>query len=244
MQYSVALENPPLLITSDMDRIVIHTTGPTPCRRVHEFATDDLLDGAVRDRLKAAFTDPDEFKPSKTRRNSDRGNRRRVRGTSATAARSGHEAHEVAHFINRLVFCMFAEDVGLLPDHLFTKMLRASQIRPERFETNARKLFAAMAKGGDIDFEPIEWFISGLFDSDHALPVTSRTSRNCFRPRAATGRRSILRSSGTLFERGLDPAKRRPARRALHGPRQDHADRAADDHRAARKRNGPRRWRR
>ena len=34
LQYSVALENPPLLIVSDMDRIRIHTpTGPTRSRR-------------------------------------------------------------------------------------------------------------------------------------------------------------------------------------------------------------------
>ncbi|MFN2259262.1 MAG: formimidoylglutamate deiminase, partial [Parasphingopyxis sp.] len=38
----------------------------------------------------------------------------------------GHLPHDVAHFVNRLVFCMFAEDVDLLPDHMFTKMLEAS----------------------------------------------------------------------------------------------------------------------
>src|SRR5690606_19067330 len=90
----------------------------------------------------------------------------------------------------------------------FTKMLRASQVRPERFETNARKLFAAMAEGGDIDFTPIDWFNGGLFDDDHALPVTSEDIGQLLH---AAGRDwsqidpSIL---GTLFERGLDPAKR------------------------------------
>ena len=67
LQYSVALENPPLLIVSDMDRIRIHTNWTNTVQEVHEFALDDLLDSAVRERLKKAFTDPEEFRPQKTR---------------------------------------------------------------------------------------------------------------------------------------------------------------------------------
>lgn len=208
LQYSVALENPPLLIVSDMDRILIHTNWTNTVQEVHEFATEDLLDASVRDRLKAAFTDPEEFKPAKTRQALTEETAGEFAGLAQRLRERGHEPHEVAHFINRLVFCMFAEDVGLLPDNLFSKMLRASQIRPERFEGNARKLFAAMATGGDIDFEPIDWFNGGLFDSDHALPVTSEDIGQLIQ---AAGRDwsqidpSVL---GTLFERGLDPAKR------------------------------------
>lgn len=208
LQYSVALENPPLLIVSDMDRILVHTNWTNTVQEVHEFATEDLLDGSVRDLLKAAFTDPEQFRPTKTRQALTEETAGEFAGLAQRLRERGHEAHEVAHFINRLVFCMFAEDVGLLPDHLFSKMLRASQIRPERFETNARKLFAAMAEGGDIDFTPIEWFNGGLFDRDDALPVTSEDIGQLLQ---ASGRDwsqidpSIL---GTLFERGLDPAKR------------------------------------
>ncbi len=208
LQYSVALENPPLLIVSDMDRIRIHTNWTNTVQEVHEFATEDLLDGSVRDRLKAAFTDPDEFRPQKTRQTLTEETAAEFVGLAQRLRERGHQAHEVAHFINRLVFCMFAEDVGLLPDHLFTKMLKASQIRPDRFEGNARKLFAAMAQGGDIDFTPIDWFNGGLFDDDRALPVTSEDIGQLLQ---AAGRDwsqidpSIL---GTLFERGLDPTKR------------------------------------
>lgn len=208
LQYSVALENPPLLIVSDMNRILVHTNWTNTVQEVHEFATEDLLDGATRDRLKAIFTDPEDFKPAKTRQTLTEETAAEFAGLAQRLRDRGHEAHQVAHFVNRLVFCMFAEDVGLLPDHLFSKMLRASQIRPDRFEANARKLFAAMAAGGDIDFTPIEWFNGGLFDSDHALPVTFEDLGQLHQ---ASGRDwsqidpSIL---GTLFERGLDPAKR------------------------------------
>lgn len=208
LQYSVALENPPLLIVSDMNRIVIRTNWTNSVQETHDIALDDLTDGAVRDRLKAAFIDPDQFKPAKSRQDLTEETAREFAGIAQRLRDRGHEAHRVAHFVNQLVFCMFAEDVGLLPDDLFTKMLTASRVRPERFEGNAAKLFGAMATGGDIDFTPIDWFNGGLFADDTVLPVSSEDIEQLL----SAARRdwsqidpSIL---GTLFERGLDPAKR------------------------------------
>lgn len=131
LQYSVALENPPLLIVSDMNRIVIRTNWTNSVQETHEIALEDLTDGAVRDRLKAAFTDPDQFKPAKSRQELTEETAREFVGIAQRLRERGHEAHRVAHFVNQLVFCMFAEDVGLLPDNLFTKMLTASRVRPE-----------------------------------------------------------------------------------------------------------------
>jgi hypothetical protein len=208
LQYSVALENPPLLIVSDMNRIVIRTNWTNSVQETHEIALEDLTDGAVRDRLKAAFLDPEQFKPAQSRQDLTEETARDFAGIAQRLRDRGHEPHRVAHFVNQLVFCMFAEDVGLLPDHLFTKMLTSSKVRPERFEGNAAKLFGAMATGGDIDFEPIQWFNGGLFTDASVLPVDSEDIDELL----SAARRdwsqidpSIL---GTLFERGLDPAKR------------------------------------
>ena len=209
LQYSVALENPPLLITSDMDRIRLHTNWTNTVQEVREWTLDDLLDGAVRDELKRAFTDPEYFKPAKTRAALTEETAREFAGLAQRLRDRGHEAHLVAHFVNRLVFCMFAEDVGLLPDNLFTKMLEVSRRSPEGFIDNARTLFGAMAhKGGKVGFTPIDWFNGGLFEDDHALPVDSDDIEdllNAARRDWAQIDPSIL---GTLFERGLDPAKR------------------------------------
>jgi type II restriction/modification system DNA methylase subunit YeeA len=209
LQYSVALENPPLLITSDMDRIVIHTNWTNTVQEVHEFALTDLVDGAVRDRLKQAFTDPEAFKPQKTRQALTEETAREFAGIAQRLRDRGHEAHEVAHFVNQLVFCMFAEDVGLLPDHIFTKMLEVSRRDPAGFSDNAATLFGAMAnKHGKVGFTAIDWFNGGLFTDDHVLPVSIDDIDDLL----SAARRdwsqidpSIL---GTLFERGLDPAKR------------------------------------
>lgn len=208
LQYSVALENPPLLIVSDMDRIRIHTNWTNTVQEVHEFSLEDLLDGQVREKLKRAFTDPDDFKPSKTRQALTEETAREFAGIAQRLRDRGHEPHKVAHFVNQLVFCMFAEDVGLLPDNLFTKMLKASRTRPERFEANARKLFGAMATGGDLDFTPIDWFNGGLFADDFALPVEAKDIDELLSAAERDWSQIDPSILGTLFERGLDPAKR------------------------------------
>ncbi|MEK7457224.1 MAG: DNA methyltransferase [Pseudomonadota bacterium] len=209
LQYAVALENPPLLIVSDMNRIVIRTNWTNTVQEKHEFALEDLIDGEVRDRLKAAFVNPDAFKPRKSRQELTEETAGEFAGLAQRLRDRGHEAHQVAHFVNQLVFCMFAEDVGLLPDNLFTKMLDVSRRDPAEFAANASTLFGAMAhRGGKVGFTAIEWFNGGLFEDDHVLPV-SIDDIDQLRGAAARDWSQIDPSIlGTLFERGLDPAKR------------------------------------
>ena len=66
-QYKGSLGNPPLLIVSDMDRIVIHTDWTGFVSTTHTLTLDDLLDAGKRDLLRACFTNPDRLKPDKTR---------------------------------------------------------------------------------------------------------------------------------------------------------------------------------
>ena len=44
---------------------------------------------------------------------------------------------------------LFAEDVDLLPDKMFRRMLEVSVEEPDKFVKNARLLFAAMQGGGE-----------------------------------------------------------------------------------------------
>ncbi len=207
-QYAIALDNPPLLIVSDMDRFRIHTNWTNTVQEVHEFALDDLLDGGTRDLLRNCFLDPERLKPAKTRQMLTEEAAEEFSELAQRLRERGHEAHAVAHFVNRLVFCMFAEDVRLLPDHMFTKMLKASIKAPERFELNASKLFAAMHKGGDLDFTPIEWFNGGLFDDDSAFPLERDDIDNLLAAAELDWSEIDPSILGTLFERGLDPSKR------------------------------------
>ena len=170
-QYALALENPPLLIVSDMLRFRIRTNWTNSVSQTHEFNLDDLADAATRDRLKWAFSDPDRLRPGETRQSLTE----RVAASFASVARAlrdrGHDPHAVAHFVNRLVFCMFADDVGLLPNHMFTRMLDHARQAPEDFTEIASQLFRVMSNGGRVGFEKIDWFNGGLFDNNTTLPL-------------------------------------------------------------------------
>ena len=207
-QYALALENPPLLIVSDMTRFRIRTNWTNSVSLTHEFTLEDLADAGVRDKLKWAMSDPERLRPGESRQALTE----RAAATFAELAQSlrerGHEPQRVAHFVNRLVFCMFAEDVGLLPDNMFTRMLEHARKRPDEFTELSRDLFGAMASGGRIGFEAVAWFNGGLFDDNATLPL-ERTEIDVALKAAALDWSEIDPSIfGTLFERGLDPDKR------------------------------------
>ena len=207
-QYALALENPPLLIVSDMHRIRIRTNWTNSVSKTLEFGLDDLVDDAVREKLKWAMSDPERLRPGETRQALTE----RAAKTFAELARSlraqDHAPEEVAHFVNRLVFCMFAEDVGLLPDDMFTRMLQHASRKPERFAELAQELFSAMSTGGRVGYDDVEWFNGGLFEDDAALPMDKEQIEITLK--ASTLDWSNIDPSilGTLFERGLDPKKR------------------------------------
>ena len=177
-QYAVALENPPLLIVSDMDRFRVHTNWTNTVQKVHEFTLEDLEDAATRDILKAAFIDPDRLKPAKTRQMLTEEAASTFANLAHRLRERGHDGGTVAHFVNRLVFCMFAEDVALLPNHMFRRLLEHCQNAPEDFQAHAQTLFAAMKDGGMVGFERVEWFNGGLFDTADALPMDKADVRD------------------------------------------------------------------
>ena len=207
-QYALALENPPLLIVSDMVRFRIRTNWTNSVSETHEFMLDDLADATTRDKLKWAMSDPEQLKPGETRQELTE----RAAATFAELAQSlrerGHDPQTVAHFVNRLVFCMFAEDVGLLPGNMFTRMLEHARQRPEEFTSLAGDLFRAMATGGRIGFEAVAWFNGGLFDDDTALPLEREDIDVTLRAAGLNWSEIDPSILGTLFERGLDPDKR------------------------------------
>lgn len=208
LQYAIALENPPLLIVSDMDVIRIHTNWTNTVQQVHTLTLDDLKDAANRDKLRNAFLNPEVFKPTKTRQLVTEQAAQNFANLAQRLRERGHDPQKVAHFVNRLVFCMFAEDVELLPNKMFERMIKAARPDPASFATHAKALFGAMKDGGLVGFEKVDWFNGGLFDNDDVLPLEWEDLDDLIR--AAHLDWSDIDPSilGTLFERGLDPAKR------------------------------------
>ena len=207
--YAGALENPPLLITSDIERIVIRTNWTNAISARHEVTLEDLQDPAKRALLKAAFTEPDRLRPTKTRQALTEQAAADFAELARRLRARGHDPHDVAHFVIRLVFCLFADDVALLPPGLFERMLHAAEANPPRFADFASRLFRAMKDpGGEIDFTPVPWFNGGLFDDDTALALDLADIKLLARVAALDWAEIDPSILGTLFERGLDPDKR------------------------------------
>lgn len=170
-QYAVALENPPLLVVCDMDRFHIHTNWTNTVQQVHEIELDDLHKPEPRQRLKWIFRDPEQLKPGKTRQTLTEEAAEQFATLAQRRRCQGHAPQAVAQFVNRLVFCMFAEDIGLLPNGMFSCLVAHGLKHPADFVEMAKDLFRAMQGGGRIGFEHVEWFNGGLFDTDEALPL-------------------------------------------------------------------------
>jgi type II restriction/modification system DNA methylase subunit YeeA len=219
--YSVALENPPLLVVSDTKRFRIYTNWTNTVQEKHEFVLEDLTHTETRELLRNVFHNPEKLKPAKTREQVTKEAAKEFSTIAERLRMAGHPAEKVAHFLNRLVFCLFAEDVNLLQDDLFKRLLdtlakRREQV-PERSQKMLAELFANMREGGEYGLEHILHFNGGLFDDDEALPLDA-DSLDILRVLARQDWSSIDPSIfGTLFERFLDPDKR--AQIGAHGPR-------------------------
>jgi hypothetical protein len=207
-QYALALDNPPLLIVSDMATIEIHTHFTNTVNVVHRLTLDDLADPDQFQKLKWAFLEPERLQSARTREAVTKDAAMLLGGLAQRLRQRGHDPQQVAHFMTRLLFCLFAEDIGLLPERLFSQVLEAARRSPTDFPGLAGDLFRAMHQGGRFGLERIAWFNGGLFDDDHCLPL-ERADLDTLHSAAALDWSAIEPAIfGTLFERGLNPDKR------------------------------------
>ena len=207
--YAGPLGNPPLLIVSDIERIIIRTNWTNAVTETHVIPLEELTDPRRLRLLKWAFSDPDQLRPSRSRQALTETAASEFAILARRLRERGHDPQEVAHFVNRLVFCMFADDVGLLPDRLFDQMLARARQRPDRSAIYASQLFEAMAKsGGEIGYTSVPWFNGGLFEDAAALPLDREDLTLLIRVAELDWAEIDPSILGTLFERGLDPDKR------------------------------------
>jgi hypothetical protein len=179
LQYRESLENPPLLVGSDLQTIQVHTNFTNSVKRITTFALDDLLDPEKLDQLGRIWTAPFSFRAEQTPENVTEQAAREFARLAEGLRQRGEDPGRAARFLIRLLFCLFAEDVGLLPENLFSKLVAVTRTDPEAFATQLRQLFIAMRDGGYFGFERVPRFDGGLFDSDEVLPLDRETSMYC-----------------------------------------------------------------
>ena len=82
------------------------------------------------DILRRVFTDPDSLKPGITSEAMTVEAAERFAKLADGMRQKGIEPLRAAHFLMKLMFCMFGEDTGLLPPGLFGKLLDTAQGQP------------------------------------------------------------------------------------------------------------------
>lgn len=211
--YRESLGNPPILITSDMHKIIIHTNFTNTIKEVYELELEDLLEPDNVSLLKSVFFDPDSLKPTRTQEQVTRETANTFIKVAETlqkwAKASGkpYQPEKLAHLIVRFLFSLFAEDMGLLPDNLFTKLVDLGEAGVSDFNKRLKRLFSVMRRGGKFGKYEIPYFDGSLFDDSFVpdLPgITSALKNACDLDWAGIDP-SIF---GTLFERVIDVSKR------------------------------------
>ncbi|MDO9149268.1 MAG: hypothetical protein Q7U52_16700 [Hydrogenophaga sp.] len=206
--YSLALENPPLLVVCDRLTIRIHTQFNGHPSERHTIALAELEQHETREKLKRVWTAPDSFKPRTTNRDITEAAAKSFATLAERLRERGNTPDAVAHFLTQCLFCCFAEDVGLLPGQLFDRLINAKTMSPERLGDNLGKLFEAMKSGGLFGVDDVPWFNGGLFQTI-AVPRLDILDVTELRNAADKNWSAIdVSIFGTLFERGLDPGKR------------------------------------
>jgi len=206
--YRDALLNPPLLIVSDMETIVIHTNFTNTIKRTFTLTFNDLLTRDGLAILLNAFEHPERLRAEQTPEGVTKQAAAEFGKLAESLRNAGHDPEVAAHFLIRILFCLFAEDVGILPETLFTKLIDGTKDDPARFRELLEELFGHMAEGGFFYLDRIPHFDGGIFDSRDALPL-GRDDLEILSRVAHLNWSSIEPSIlGTLFERGLDPGKR------------------------------------
>src|SRR5436190_13188937 len=120
---------------------------PFPDPRSFRIRLEQLADEKIRERLKLIWTDPSSLDPARHSADVTLA----VSGHLAELAKSletdGHKPRAVADFLTRCLFCMFAEDVGLLPDNAFTELLKPIPDDGTGFQELLEQLFRELDTG-------------------------------------------------------------------------------------------------
>ena len=171
----------------------------------------DLHRPEIRERLRKVWLDPHSLDPSKfaaavTRKIADR-----LAVLAKSLEADGHDPQVIAGFLQRCLFTMFAEDIGLLPEDGFKSILESIKDSPPSFVIHASGLWKEMATGTDSSLllrKEIACFNGGLFENTTALPLNA--AQLAMLMGAASTDWSAVEPSifGTLLTRALDSRER------------------------------------
>ena len=208
LRYQVYLKTPPLLIVSSFQTIRIRTNFRDMETVLHEIPVTALDQPEHLEKLRWVFHSPDEFRTNRTVVQATKESADLFTAIVEDMEQGNQDPEKVARYLNQIIFCLYAEDAGLLPDGLFTETLREHRNDPGTFDSVIRSLFTQMAGGGLFGAARVAYFNGDLFNAVDTVEF-SRNALGKLLEAAERDWRNIEPSIfGTLFERALDASKR------------------------------------
>lgn len=211
---------PPFLIVCDVGYVIelyseFTCTGGSyirfPDPKHHRIHLEDLRDPAIRQRLHSIWTDPLSLDPSKHAAKVTREVAEHLSALAKSLEADGHHAQAISTFLQRSLFTMFAEDVGLLPEGCYINVLERLKDAPEGFAITITNLWKDMANEEEWSvalMQKIAYFNGGLFENASALPCNVQQIGlliGAAKPDWSDVEPAIF---GTLLERALSPRER------------------------------------
>lgn len=182
-----------------------------PDPKNHRILLADLHRPEIRERLRAVFTDPHSLDPSKKAAEVTRDIADRLAKLAKSLEAAGHDPQVIAGFLQRSLFTMFAEDIGLLPENGFKDILEKVKDSPHGFVPLVTALWKEMATGTSYStllMKEIAHFNGGLFENTTALPL-NHGQLSMLIDAAGTDWSGVEPSIfGTLLTRALDSRER------------------------------------
>jgi len=177
-------------------------------KRVYEIDLATITEPESLRVLNAAFFKPESLKPEITIQQVTEQASRQFGALASGLRDRGADPREAAHFLMQLLFCLFAEDIGILKHAIFSRVVTFGAQYPVRFNEQIEGLLTAMANGGFFNMEPIPHVNGGLFGRVRTFGLTG--AELAILAESAKLDWSSIEPAifGTLFERSLDPAKR------------------------------------
>lgn len=195
------------------------TYTPFPDPRSHRIRIEDLSKPAVRENLALIWTDPMRLDPARANAKVTRDVAVQLAKVARSLEAAGHSPHDVAAFLTRCLFSMFAEDVDLLPrlpngDGAFVDLLKRYREDPPTLQRMMGALWVDMDRGGFsaalakdlLRFNGKLFKVTG--SSGYALPLNREQIDGLLAAAKASWREVEPAIFGTLLERALDPAER------------------------------------
>jgi hypothetical protein len=183
---------------------------PFPAAGSHRLFLADLARPEIRERLRLVWTAPHELDPARRSARVTRDIAASLARLAVSLEKDGHAPHTASTFLMRILFTMFAEDVGLLMRGGFTGLLKSLADTPEHFAPMIEELWKKMDTGGFSTSlrTAILQFNGGLFENAAALPLNRDQLLLLIEAAQSDWRDVEPAIFGTLLERALNPVER------------------------------------